>query len=90
MLEFLTNTPLDDHIRSLIEEKFYSGDTDGFFQEMIKILFRVGVVGIKSESYTTVYWSYLGQKLMTSEINEKAVLYVHPAFLRVLGIQPLE
>lgn len=89
MLEFLISNPSEDHIRSLAEEKFNSGDTDGFMQEMFKILFRVGVIGIKPESYASVYWSYQGQKLMSTEINEKAILYIHPAFWRILGIHPM-
>jgi hypothetical protein len=89
MLDFLISNPREDHIRSLVEEKFNNGDTDGFIQEMFKILFRVGVIGLKPESYTSVYWSYQGQKLMSSEINENAVLYIHPAFWRILGIRPM-
>jgi hypothetical protein len=88
MLEFLINNPREDFIRSVIEDKFNSGDIDGFLQEMIKILFRVGIIGIKPESFASVYWSYQGQKLISSEINETAVIHVHPAFWRILGIQP--
>ena len=89
MLDFLIIDPHDDHIRSLVEEKFNNNDTDGFMQEMFKILYRVGLIGIKQESYLTVYWSYLGQKIMSSDINENATVYIHPAFWRVLGVVPV-
>ena len=88
MLDFLINNSQQNYIRSVVEDKFNSGDTEGFLQEMFKILFRVGVIGIKPESYSSVSWSYQSQKLVGSEINRDAVFYVHPAFWRILGIQP--
>ena len=89
LFNFLVNNSCEDFIYQLIKEKFDNGDIDGFLQEMIKILFRVGLIGIKPESYTSVYWSYQGKKLLSSEINETATIYVHPAFWRILGIQPI-
>lgn len=86
MLEFLISNPKEDHISSLVRDKFNSDDIDGFMQEMFKILFRVGIIGVKQESYASVYWSYQGQKLMSTEINRDAVFHIHPAFWRVLGV----
>jgi hypothetical protein len=89
MLDFLINNPREDYIRSVVEDKFNSEDIDGFIQEMLKVLFRVGVMGVKPESYTSVVWSYLGQKLLGSEISKDATIYIHPAFWRMLGIPPV-
>ena len=88
MLDFLIEKHREDYIRNVVEEKFNDGDVDGFLQEMFKILYRVGVAGVKPESYSSVLWSYQGQKLLSTEINTDAKIYVHPAFWRVLGIQP--
>jgi len=86
MLEFLISNPKQDYIYNLMKDKFDTGDLDGFMSEIFKIFFRVGVIGVKQESYSSVYWSYQGQKLMNSETNRNAVYHVHPAFWRVLGI----
>ena len=88
MLDFLVTTKRKDYIFSLVEDKFNSGDTDGFMQEMFKILFRVGLVGLKPDSFAAVYWSYHGQKLLTAEIDPNTRVHIHPAFWRVLGVSP--
>jgi hypothetical protein len=87
LLEFLTSKPKEDYIYSVAEDKFNLGDIDGFLQEMFRILFRVGVVGVKQESYASIYWSHQGQKLFGSEISRDAMIHIHPAFWRILGIQ---
>jgi hypothetical protein len=89
MLNFLIEKHRDDYIKNVIEEKFNNGDIDGVIQEMFKILHKVGVIGVKSGSFSSVLWSYKGQKLISSEIDKDAAIYVHPAFWQVLGIQPL-
>ena len=89
MLDFLIEKHHEDYIQNVVEEKFNNGDVDGFLQEMFKILYRVGVVGVKPESYSSVLWSYQGQKLISAEINKDAIIHVHPAFWRVLGTQPI-
>lgn len=87
MFEFLVRDHETDYISGVIEEKFNNGDVDGFLLEMLRVLFRAGVIGVKPESYSTVLWSYLGQKLVTSEIGQSTTVHVHPAFWSVLGIQ---
>ncbi len=88
MLKFLFSNSKEDYIYRLIEDKFNTDDLDGFMQEMTKILFRVGIIGVKEETYTTPRWSYQGRKLTSSEINLNVILYIHPAFWRVLGVSP--
>lgn len=70
-------------------EYAHNDDIDGFIQEMIKILYRVGLIGVKPESYTSILWSYQGHKLINGEINKNAIVHIHPAFWRILGIHPL-
>ncbi len=68
---------------------FNDGDTYGFFSEMIKKLFKVGIVGVKLFSYSGPQWSYLGNTLIRSEIDENSTIYIHPTFWRVLGVKPV-
>jgi len=89
MLDFLISRPKEDFIFHLVEDKFNNDDTDGFLQEAFyKILFRTGVIGVKQQSYSTIYWSYLGQRLV-GEMTEQVTCHIHPAFWRVLGIHPI-
>lgn len=91
MLQFLVENeqlPSDkrDRIYYLIEEKFYSGDIKTFIEEMLKILYKVGVVGIKQESFSETSWSFMGHKLVGSDLSKATAFYIHAAFWRVLGI----
>jgi hypothetical protein len=88
IIDFLGNNFKNDVISKLIQDTYENGDIENFMQEMFKILFRVGVVGIKPETYSMPCWSYQGQKLVSSEIKLNALFFVHPAFWRVLGIAP--
>jgi hypothetical protein len=87
MLEFLCSDVSQDHIYRLALEKFNTGDIEGFIHEMFKILFRVGVVGIRQSSHSGTTWSYQRAKLLGSTIDDEAMIQVHPAFYSVLGIQ---
>lgn len=89
MLAFLTNGPnKQDVIFEIMTQKFEGDDFWGFAQEMLKILYRVGVVGLKPESFASVQWAHFHQKLFTLEILPDAIVEVHPAFWRVLGATP--
>ena len=87
MLGFLTRPGRQDSIYALIQEAFDSGDINAFMQEMVRILYKAGVVGLKPLNYATVHWSHEGHKLTTSETDPEAMVYIHPAFWRVLGTQ---
>jgi len=84
---FLTNKT-EGEIYKLICSKLELNDITGLTQEVLWILFRVGVVGIKTMPHSSIVWSYLTGKLLVSDINEEALIKVHPAFWRVLGIKP--
>lgn len=86
ILDFLVQKPKDDFIFQLAKDKFDSGDTDEFMKEMFKLLHKVGVIGVKQESFSTVNWSYQGKKLLNSDIDLSSQYFIHPAFWRVLGI----
>jgi hypothetical protein len=86
MLQFLCSEVPHDHIYSLTLEKFNTEDIEGFVQEMFKILFRVGAVGVRQSRGTGISWSYQRTKLLGSLIDDQALVYLHPAFHSVLGI----
>ncbi len=87
MMEFLLREYEHDAIYHLIFGKFNDKDTEGFGIEMIRILFKVGVVGVKTSGYSGVLWAYNGRRLSGSEINQDIKIHVHPTFWRVLGIK---
>lgn len=86
MLQFLCSEVPHGHIYSLTLEKFNTEDIEGFVQEMFKILFRVGAVGVRQSRGTGISWSYQRTKLLGSLIDDQALVYLHPAFHSVLGI----
>lgn len=77
-----------DSIYYLIVDNFSHEEIETFMQHMIKILYRVGVIGMKEDTFTHVNWSFMGHKLVGSDINLDITCYIHPAFWRVLGIDP--
>jgi len=65
---FLTNKT-EGEIYKLICSKLELNDITGLTQEVLWILFRVGVVGIKTMPHSSIVWSYLTGKLLVSDIN---------------------
>jgi len=90
VLKFLTSRDvIQDRIYHLLMEKVDSPDLDSLVEEVLRILFRVGLVGIKPETSSNFLWSYLGQKLPTTNLDSgTTVVRIHPAFWRVLAIVP--
>lgn len=61
--------------------------TDDFEIEWVDALFKVGVLGVKTDPGTPVKWSYKGrQTLNAADVNPGSMLYVHPMLWRRLGI----
>ncbi|MCG3110894.1 MAG: hypothetical protein MCM46_03615 [Candidatus Manganitrophus sp. SB1] len=59
-----------------------------FRKEIIRIFYRVALVGLKLESYEVVSWSITGRpSISPAEINDKTRVSIHPCFWRTLGIQ---
>lgn len=86
-LNFLTTHAPDTQLYALLMTGVDSGDVEALAREILRIFFRVGIVGIKEPS-TNFLWSYLGNKLMPNALSEQAIIKVHPAFWQVLGIWP--
>ena len=74
-----------DYIYKLIEEKM---DFAEIMPELLQIFYQVGIVGIKKETYLETYWSHKGDKIYPSDITDDVKFHIHPAFFRVLGINP--
>ena len=72
-------------IYDLIEEKMNFAE---IIPELLQIFYQVGIVGIKKETYLEIYWSHKGNKISTSDITGDVRFHIHPAFYRVLGINP--
>lgn len=86
VVDLVDSQRAEDTITRLIQEK-WGIDNCALLEDCLKILFLTGVVGVKSESYSNVFWSYKGEGLIGGEISPNATIHIHPAFYRVLGIQ---
>ena len=54
---------------------------------LIKNLYKVGVIGIKKDSYESPIWSQLDEPVISDgEVKRSSTIYVHPMLWRVLGI----
>ncbi len=59
-----------------------------FVKELILIFYRVGLVGLKTEAYSAVSWSFhSGVSISRAELHGDVSIFVHKAFWRVLGIR---
>jgi hypothetical protein len=57
------------------------------FYEILKEFHKIGVIGIKPESYTEYYWSFLGKSVTRANLTEDTRCRIHLAFHRVLGVK---
>jgi hypothetical protein len=90
MMEFwYKNSETQDHIYSLVEEKLGTRDIDGLMRDLFRIFYRTGIIGVKKETYLETYWSYLGHKVLEAELDSNVTYHIHPAFWRVLGVNPM-
>ncbi len=88
LLEFIVNnTNNKDDIYEKIYTLYYdrSQPLEAVI-ELVKIFYRIGVLGLKQETFTTIAWSFQGHR--TLDIDASCVCHVHPAFWRVLEIAP--
>jgi energy-coupling factor transporter ATP-binding protein EcfA2 len=62
-------------------------DPSDFRKNLIQVLYRVGLIGLKTESFQKFNWvSYGRGSVASAEISDATRVAVHPAFRRVLGI----
>jgi hypothetical protein len=60
---------------------------NSFMNYLVRVMYKVGLVGIKTDSFTPTRWSHLNDEVMhEGEVKPASAVYVHPAFWRVLGI----
>jgi len=60
-----------------------------FRATILQVFQRVGLVGLKLESYEGFSWTVAGRKLVPkSDITDNVRVAVQPTFWRVLGIKP--
>ena len=60
----------------------------GFLNYLFRTLYKLGVVGIKTDSHTPTRWTYLNEPtLHEGEVKPTSSIYVQPTFWRVLGIE---
>lgn len=63
------------------------GKTLEFKLEWLDALYKVGILGLKTDPGAPVKWNYRGrQTLNTADVNELTMLYVHPMLWRQFAI----
>lgn len=62
----------------------------GDFRNMLfAIFYRVGLVGLKLETFTTMSWSFRTHtRIRKDEISDETGVTINPTFYRVLGVKP--
>jgi len=61
---------------------------EDFRKQLFLVLYKVGVISLKIESYEKYFSSIGGRRsISSSEISDKAKIEIQPAFWRVLGIK---
>ena len=78
---------LDDPITKAVQQYMDSAMTwEVLLDYLIRILYQVGVIGVKPDTITSVQWSHLNQPtLSAAQLGADVHLYVHPTFWMVLG-----
>jgi hypothetical protein len=63
--------------------------TTAFRNWLVAVFYRVGIVGLKLESFDAVVWSTTGRRsISAAEIAPATRVAVHPCYWRSLGINP--
>lgn len=76
--------PLREGARAVAEAH---GDPDSFKRTLFRVFYRVGLVGLKLETFQRASWiDEGGQDVSLSDINDGASVSVHPTYWRALGI----
>ncbi len=58
-----------------------------FLKALFQVFYRVGIVGVKVESYEELQWSFsAAPTISASIIDGETSIQIHPTFWRVLGI----
>jgi hypothetical protein len=73
---------MSEYINAIVE----SEDWDECRIWLAWTLYKVGIVGLKTQSYQKVSWSYQGQDISQAEITGNTKVHIHKTFWRTLGI----
>lgn len=67
-----------------------SRSQNSFLIELIKILYRVGIAGIKPDAFNQTQWSFKEKaSISDGQLKRSATIEIHPMFWRALGIIPV-
>jgi hypothetical protein len=59
--------------------------------EVVDVLYRVGLLGIKPEAFNETQWAFSEKSVVTrGQIKPGASIEIHPAYWRALGIKPVK
>ena len=76
---------LREHARNVSEGLV---DINGFKRTLFMVFYRVGLVGLKLETFESASWvDELGQGVSPSEIDDETGIVVHTTYWRALGIR---
>lgn len=73
---------------AVVLEKFFRSEiSDSLLRvSLVQILYRVGVLGLKPETYSQISWSYDGSPELTfNQITDDSKVYIHKMLWRALG-----
>lgn len=82
----------NDPVRKLAVSYYENSEISrsSFLNKFITILYRIGVIGVKQDAYSSVVW-YQDNDLMLSESEAKrsSFFHIHPMVWRELGVVPV-
>jgi hypothetical protein len=60
---------------------------EAYRKNLVLVLYKVGLVGIRTNSDMPISWSFLGSPSVSgAEIEEDSRIYIHPTFWRHFGV----
>lgn len=89
-LDYAINNPERNDNLSSLAKTTAEGLTSllNFLSTLFHVFYRIGLVGLKTETFEKTQWSYLGASTIAADtIDRKTKIEIHPTFWRVLGIR---
>lgn len=77
----------DDPVHKILKEYFDGNKSQSSVLNIFfRILYRIGAVGIKANSFTEASWAHLNFKEITvGEVKSGSIIYIHPMLWKFLG-----
>ncbi|MHC4132077.1 MAG: P-loop ATPase, Sll1717 family [Planctomycetota bacterium] len=84
----ITNSTAQDYFSNLANHLVNANlSAEDFRKQIFPVFYKVGIVGLKIESYEKYSWTTTDSRNISSaEISDNTRVAIHPAFWRVLGI----